>query len=281
MTDVLQRILADKRRHVEACRARWSIASVIGAARQAAPVRSFRKHLLAAMQNTATGGYGLIAEIKKASPSKGLIRADFDPAALARAYAEGGATCLSVLTDVPYFQGDDAFLVTARAACDLPVLRKDFMIDPYQILESRALGADCVLLIVAALEDPQAADLETVALDIGMDVLIEVHDEAELERAMKLKSPLLGINNRNLKTLAVDLAVSERLAALVPAERILICESGLVSRADLDRMARAGARCFLIGESLMRQADVTAATRTLLTPVAPAMPPSPARQQAS
>ncbi len=281
MTDVLQRILADKRRHVEACRARWSIASVIGAARQAAPVRSFRKHLLAAMQNTATGGYGLIAEIKKASPSKGLIRADFDPAALARAYAEGGATCLSVLTDVPYFQGDDAFLVTARAACDLPVLRKDFMIDPYQILESRALGADCVLLIVAALEDAQAADLETVALDIGMDVLIEVHDEAELERAMKLKSPLLGINNRNLKTLAVDLAVSERLAALVPAERILICESGLVSRADLDRMARAGARCFLIGESLMRQADVTAATRTLLTPVAPAMPPSPARQQAS
>jgi indole-3-glycerol phosphate synthase len=266
--DILKKITDDKRRHLADCLARWSFASVLGAARQAGPTRGFRERLVAASHNTATGGYALIAEIKKASPSKGLIRADFDPANLARAYAAGGAACLSVLTDVPYFQGDDAFLVAARAACDLPVLRKDFMLDPYQIAESRALGADCVLLIMAALEDSQAADLEAAALSFGMDVLVEVHDEAELERALNLKSPLLGINNRNLKTLKVDLATTERLAALTPPDRLLVCESGLGSRADLDRMADAGARCFLIGESLMRQADVTAATRALLTPLA-------------
>ena len=271
VADILKKIVDDKRRHVAACQARWSLASVFGAARQASPVRGFRDRLVAATTDASTGGYALIAEIKKASPSKGLIRADFDPAGLARAYAAGGATCLSVLTDVPYFQGDDAYLVAARAACDLPVLRKDFMLDAYQVAESRALGADCILLIMAALEDARAADLEAAAVAFGMDVLIEVHDEQEMERALKLKSPLLGINNRDLKTLKVDLAVTERLAAMAPPDRLLVCESGLDGRADLDRMARSGARCFLIGESLMRQSDVTAATRRLMTPL-PAAP---------
>jgi indole-3-glycerol phosphate synthase len=261
MSDTLARISAEKRDHVARRKAARSIAAVEVAARDASPPRGFAQRLAAAL---AAGRYGLIAEIKKASPSKGLIRADFDPAALAQAYRDGGATCLSVLTDEPYFQGKDEHLVAARAAADLPVLRKDFMLDPYQIAESRALGADAVLLIMAALDDGQAGELHTAAMSWGMDVLVEVHDEAELARALSLPTRLIGINNRNLKTLAVDLTIAERLAPLVGSDRLLVAESGLSSPADLARMARAGASIFLIGESLMREADVAAATRRLL-----------------
>jgi indole-3-glycerol phosphate synthase len=267
VSDVLQRICADKRAEVAARKAARSLSALEDAARAAAPVRGFAARLGAAV---TAGGYGLIAEIKKASPSRGLIRADFDPPALARAYRDGGATCLSVLTDTPYFQGRDAFIAAARDAVELPVLRKDFMLDPYQIVESRAIGADCVLLIMAALDDALAADLEAAAQAQGLDVLVEVHDEAELDRALALTSPLIGVNNRNLKTLQTDLAVTERLAPRLPADRMLVCESGLDSPADLARMAAAGAACFLVGTALMEQDDVAAATRALLARPGPA-----------
>jgi indole-3-glycerol phosphate synthase len=261
MSDTLARITADKRRLVESRKAMRPLGEVEAVARKASPPRGFADRLA---RTAAAGRYGLIAEIKKASPSKGLIRADFDPIALAMAYREGGASCISVVTDEPYFQGRDEYLRAARAAVDLPVLRKDFMIDPYQIAESRALGADCVLLIMAALSDDMAAELHAAASKWGMDVLVEVHDEAELERALALPARLLGINNRNLKTLAVDLAVTERLAPRVPKDRLLVAESGLGSPADLARLHRVGAAIFLIGESLMREPDVAAATRRLL-----------------
>jgi indole-3-glycerol phosphate synthase len=269
MSDVLAQICADKRRHVERRMAEVPLADMRARATQASalhPVRGFEASL---ERNIKAGHFALIAEIKKASPSKGLIRADFDPAALARAYRTGGATCLSVLTDTPYFQGKDEDLQDAREAVDLPVLRKDFMLVPYQIYEARALGADCVLLILACLADKDAAELEAIALGLGMDVLIEVHDAAEMARALKLKSRLIGINNRNLKTLAVDLATAEHLAPMAPRDRLLVAESGLHATADLERMAKLGAAIFLVGESLMRQADVTKATAALLGRHAP------------
>jgi len=260
MSDTLRRIIDDKRTLVAQRKAERSVEDLRRACAGMEPPRGFAR----ALQAGAATGFGLIAEIKKASPSKGLIRADFDPPTLARAYRAGGANCLSVLTDEPYFQGRDDFLIAARAAVDLPALRKDFMIDPWQITESRSIGADCVLLIMAAVDDVLAAEIEATALDLGMDVLIEVHDEAELDRALKLRSPLLGINNRNLRTLAVDLATTERLAPRVGGDRILVCESGIRTHGDLERMAKVGARCFLVGEHLMSQQDVTAATRALL-----------------
>jgi indole-3-glycerol phosphate synthase len=261
MPDVLAQICTDKRREVAARKARTPLADIERRAGEAAPPRGFARRLRAAQR---AGRFALIAEIKRASPSKGLIRADFEPAALARAYRDGGAACLSVLTDTPYFQGADADLVAARGAVDLPVLRKDFMLDPYQIAESRALGADCVLLILAALDDGLARELEGAALALGMDVLLEVHDGAELDRALRLASPLIGINNRDLKSLAVDLATAESLAPKVPADRLVVAESGLYETGDLERMAACGARAFLVGESLMRQPDVALATRRLL-----------------
>jgi indole-3-glycerol phosphate synthase len=261
MSDVLTRICADKRELVARRKAARPFAAVDADARAEPPPRGFAD----ALRRTHAGGRrALIAEIKKASPSKGLIRPDFDPPALARAYLAGGATCLSVLTDEPYFQGRDEYLVAARAAVPLPALRKDFMIDPWQIAESRALGADAILIIMAALDDAQAAEIAAAARAYGMDALVEVHDRAELDRALRLDAPLIGINNRNLKTLAVDLATTEELAPFVPADRLLVAESGLYAPADLTRMVKVGARAFLIGESLMRQADVTEATEAIL-----------------
>ncbi|MBM3510932.1 MAG: indole-3-glycerol phosphate synthase TrpC [Alphaproteobacteria bacterium] len=261
MTNVLDRICADKREHVARRRGEHSLADLEARARAASPPRGFHRALEAAV---AHGGYGLIAEIKKASPSKGLIRADFEPVTLARAYLAGGATCLSVLTDVPYFQGEDRYLTMAREAVPLPALRKEFMIDPYQVVEARVIGADCILVIMAAVSDALARELEDAALRWSMDVLLEVHDAGELDRALGLRSRLIGINNRDLTTLKVDLATTERLAARVPRDYTLVAESGLATPADLARMAAAGASCFLIGESLMREADVAAATARLL-----------------
>ncbi len=260
MSDILNRIRAYKLEEVAAARAAHPPEEIQARARDAGPTRGFA----AALQSAARHGYGLIAEIKKASPSKGLIREDFDPAQLAQAYAQGGATCLSVLTDAPSFQGAPEYLGAARAACDLPVLRKDFLFDPYQVAQSRALGADCILVIMAAVSDSQARELEDAAQGWGMDVLVEVHDQAELERASILKSPLLGINNRDLSTFETSLDTTRRLARLAGEERTLISESGLSGAQDLADLARYGARCFLVGESLMRAPDVTAATRQLL-----------------
>ena len=263
MANVLDRICAGKREHVAAAKTRRPLSAVVDDAAGAPAPRGFTARLGDAVMG---GGYGLIAEIKRASPSKGLIREDFDPATLARNYQEGGASCLSVLTDAPSFGGSNDHLSAARAAVELPVLRKDFMIDPYQIVESRALGADCVLLILAALEDDLAHELEQLAMAHGMDVLIEVHDEEELERALTLQSPLIGINNRNLKTLKTDIDTTRRLAPTVPEGREVVSESGLFTPEDLAGMARAGARRFLIGESLMRQDDVAQATAAILAP---------------
>lgn len=257
---ILERIRDYKRAEIaEAKRAR-PFAEIEAEARAADPPRGFAE----ALDRAAATGYGLIAEIKKASPSKGLIRADYDPATLATAYARGGAACLSVLTDGPSFQGAEAHLVLARASVSLPVLRKDFLYDPWQVVQSRALGADCILVILAAVSDSQAAEIEAAALDWGMDVLIEVHDEAELTRASALKSTLLGINNRDLATFRTDVATTGRLARRAPLDRRIVSESGLATPADLARIAAFGVRRFLIGETLMREADVEAATRALL-----------------
>ena len=254
----LEEICAHKREEVAARMARSSLADLQAqAARQTAP-RGFRHAL------DEAPGFGLIAEIKKASPSKGLIRADFEPAAHAHAYQAGGAACLSVLTDERYFQGHDDYLVAARAACDLPVLRKDFMVDPWQVAEARALGADAILIIVAALSDAQMEEIETAALEHGMDVLVEVHDANELDRALRLRSRLIGVNNRDLRDFSVDFARTYELVGRAPPGCTFVAESGLTTHADLTAMAEHGVRCFLVGEALMRQPDVETATRTLL-----------------
>jgi indole-3-glycerol phosphate synthase len=257
----LEEICAVKREEVAARKALATVDDLDRAALGAGAPRGFRYSLEA----KARDGFGLIAEIKKASPSKGLIRADFRPAEHALAYQHGGAACLSVLTDAPYFQGHEDYLMDARAACDLPVLRKDFMVDPWQVAEARAIGADAILIIVAALEDAEMAEIEAAAVERGMDVLVEVHDEAELERAARLSSRLIGVNNRDLRTFKTDLGTTERLGSLAPEGTLLVAESGINTHADLERLARSGVRCFLVGESLMRQADVEAATRALLT----------------
>jgi len=260
--DVLARICATTLEEVSRRRAATPIEALKRKiAQQHDQPRGFSAALAAAAARD--GGLGLIAEIKKASPSGGLIRPEFSPADLARAYKAGGATCLSVLTDAPYFQGSPEDLRAARAAVNLPVLRKDFILDPWQVYESRAMGADCILLIMAALTDVRAVELEGLARDLGMDVLAEVHDHGELTRALGLQTRLIGINNRNLRTLQTDLGTTEQLAPWVPLDRMVVAESGVASRADVERLVAAGARCFLIGESLLRQPDVAAATRAL------------------
>ena len=257
---ILDQIRAYKLADVAARKAARPLAALEAQARDAERPRDF----VGALRRTSARGYGLIAEIKKASPSKGLIRADFDPAALAAAYEAGGAACLSVLTDAPSFQGDDSYLGLARAATQLPVLRKDFLYDPWQVVESRVLGADCILIILASVSDAEAAELEAAAEDWGMAVLVEVHTAEEIERAKLLKSPLVGINNRDLNTFVTDTTTTRQLARGVPADRLIVSESGLATRQDLAQLARFGVRCFLIGETLMREENVEAATRELL-----------------
>lgn len=260
MSDILQQILADKRAHVAQLQAAKPFEAIDEEARNTPPARGFANALRARVRR---GDIGLITEIKKASPSAGVIRPEFSPADLAIAYAAGGATCLSVLTDAPYFQGSNDDLIAARAACPLPVLRKDFMVDVWQVAEARATGADCILLIMAALADSRAEDIYYAAIDYGMDVLIEVHDRGELDRALKLPSGLIGINNRDLRSLKVNLRTTEELMVLVPPDRLVISESGIATAADLARMQKHGVHCFLVGESLLRQPDVQQATLEL------------------